>query len=197
MNPALASLRTVPSKVLHYVGQINLGRIHARLAHGVLKNPAGRSDERSSVTIFLIAGLFSDKHHSGSGRSVSEDCLGGVLPQFTCLAMCCRTRQATQGKTPARTTMISGQQVVDFIMSLSEHQRISLPVSISNAQMQGDLWRAVASRPPQGATILTVPRGTPADLFGCLGSVATLQEEHSLTVGSVHRRFSESRGGNV
>ena len=55
-------------------------------ATALVEHPAGRSDERAALPILDVAWLLTDQHHPGPRRPLTEDGLGGVLPEVAGLA---------------------------------------------------------------------------------------------------------------
>ena len=60
MHAPLAALN--PFEMLHGVGEINLPTGNARFDESLVQHTTCRSDERTTLTIFHVAGLFTDKH---------------------------------------------------------------------------------------------------------------------------------------
>lgn len=73
VNPPFAAF--LEFEVLHGIGYINFSGIDAGIGQGASKHLAGRTDERMTLPVFLIAGLFSDQDQTRRRRSFAEHAL--------------------------------------------------------------------------------------------------------------------------
>jgi hypothetical protein len=81
MNTALPS--RLPLEMLHRVGDVAVRARNPGLAQGVIKQLSSRPHKRPSLPIFQISWLFTDQNDLCRSLTLSEDCLGSVLPQWT------------------------------------------------------------------------------------------------------------------
>jgi formamidopyrimidine-DNA glycosylase len=72
MNPTSRARSALPPEVLHRVSEINRVASNTRLRQRPVQHAAGRSDERSPLTILDITGLLADHHHPSLARARTE-----------------------------------------------------------------------------------------------------------------------------
>ncbi len=84
VNAALAPL--FEFKMLDGVSDVNSGPVDTRLFQCPIEQAAGRSHERASRSIFLVAGLFADKHDRRRWRAFTEHRLRGALVEIASTA---------------------------------------------------------------------------------------------------------------
>jgi hypothetical protein len=87
MDAPLAGSGLAEPEVLDRVGAIGDGAIDARLVDGLHEQPAGRTDERLTLAVLLVARLFADQDHAGGRRPRGEHRLRRVLPELAAPAV--------------------------------------------------------------------------------------------------------------
>ena len=65
--------------MLHRIRDINLGAIYARGLQALIQQLAGRPNERLSLLIFAITGLFAHQKYRGMGSAFAKNYLRGML----------------------------------------------------------------------------------------------------------------------
>lgn len=85
VQPPLAPL--FPFEMFDRIGDEHFVAVDSGILQCPVENPAGRSDERTSDTVFDIAGLLADQHHRGAWRTFSENSLRGAFIKITAHAM--------------------------------------------------------------------------------------------------------------
>jgi hypothetical protein len=93
VNAALSAFCGGPLEMLHYICDVNVCAINARLDQGLVEKFARRADEGTPDAVFLISGLLSYQHDRCLRHSLAENCLVRSFPKITCFAM---TRGAPQ-----------------------------------------------------------------------------------------------------
>ena len=81
MDPTLAA--RFPFEVLDGVGQEDVAAHQAGFLERFVEHGTGGTNERMSLPILLIAGLFADEHDSRTPSSFAKDRLGGVAIKIT------------------------------------------------------------------------------------------------------------------
>jgi hypothetical protein len=74
------ALSLVPTKVFDGVREINLASFQARIAKHVVEEATCGADERPSLVVFAVAGLFADKHYACGRGSLAKDGLSTEPP---------------------------------------------------------------------------------------------------------------------
>lgn len=92
MQASFATLN--PSKMFDGVGDVYLVARDAGFGKGLVEHPARRSDERMSLTVFHIAGLFAHQKDIRMFRSLAENGLGRILVEIASFARPSRGAQA-------------------------------------------------------------------------------------------------------
>ena len=86
VEPPLASGRRPPFEVLDDVGDEDLLTVDAGLCKRLVQESSGRTDERFTLEVLVITGLFADEHPASRHRTLPEDGLGRVCPEIAGLA---------------------------------------------------------------------------------------------------------------
>ncbi len=81
MDSALAA--RLPLEMLHRIGEVNFFAIDPRFLQSAIHDFSGRSDERFSGHVFMIAGLLADQHDWRFFGSFAENGLGCAFVQVT------------------------------------------------------------------------------------------------------------------
>jgi hypothetical protein len=98
MEAALAA--PLPPKVLHHVGEIDLGTRDPSRLERVVENPPRRSDERMALDVLAVPGLLADEHEPRILLALATDGLRGLLPQIAGLASGRGLTQRIDGELP-------------------------------------------------------------------------------------------------
>jgi hypothetical protein len=81
VNPALTP--RFPLEMFDDVGDVGPIARNARLLERIVEKAAGGTDERASGKILIVARLFADEHHLGTGAAFTKNCLCGAPPEVT------------------------------------------------------------------------------------------------------------------
>ena len=92
VDPLLPARR--PSEVLHRVGHVDVVAGDVGVVERAVEDPAGRSYERVSLAVLVVAGLLADHHDTRAARALTEDGLG---PEFVQFARGAARGRATKG----------------------------------------------------------------------------------------------------
>lgn len=83
-----------PFEVFDGVGDVDLAAIDAGVFEALVEEFSSGADERSSLLVFLVTGLFADHHDVGAdvggfgfSFEFTEDCLGGVAIEVAAMAV--------------------------------------------------------------------------------------------------------------
>jgi hypothetical protein len=73
-----------PAEVLHDVRHEGGQSVDPGCLEGVIQDPAGRTDERTTGAILLVAWLLADEHERRGHGTLADDDLGRSLPELAC-----------------------------------------------------------------------------------------------------------------
>ena len=85
MNAPLAA--RLPLEVLDDVGDVDARSVDARVGERAIEEFAGRSDERMTCEIFVVAGLLADEHQLSPRPAFTENGLRPALPEIACVTL--------------------------------------------------------------------------------------------------------------
>jgi len=84
MEPPFASLFKL--EMLDGIGDITLRAIDVCFLQARVEQPAGGADKWMALQVFVIAGLFADKHDARIVSALAKNQLGGILVKIATFA---------------------------------------------------------------------------------------------------------------
>jgi len=73
--------------MLHRVGDVGAAAVDPHRRQALVEDPSRRADEGMPREVFLVPRLLADEEHVGMRRTLAEDGLGRVTPEFAALAV--------------------------------------------------------------------------------------------------------------
>jgi hypothetical protein len=87
VDAALAALSCDPLEMLNNIGDEHLRTVDSNFDQCFVEQFSGRPNKGMANLVFAVAGLFADEHHARRSWAFPKNCLRGISPQITSLAV--------------------------------------------------------------------------------------------------------------
>jgi hypothetical protein len=83
VDTTLSLFPALPLEVLHYIRDVDLLALNARVIERSIKELSSGTYEGTPLDVFAVAGLFADEHDLSRSRPFAEDGLRANFPEMT------------------------------------------------------------------------------------------------------------------